>query len=233
MRLDPPQQRGQHRAAGPDLVGQGRQAERDPLSRVALGLAIERLMLPVLLEQDHRQQARPGPPAGDHMKRCRRLVDFLAVAAGELLSDMLDHLPLPRDHLQRLGDILAQFAQPCAAAAQAGRGGRLDHPLARQMLGERLTRWPLAGKGCHIRRLRNGALGGNLVLARRARELLEGQLHLVEQPHAAFRARAVELACQLCDLQSLVSDQDFIFGDLGLGDRQFCFDPRRPLALGD
>src|SRR5262249_56498964 len=51
MRLAPPQERAQHRAAGPDLIGQGRQAERNPLSRIALGLAIERLMLPELLEQ--------------------------------------------------------------------------------------------------------------------------------------------------------------------------------------
>ena len=117
MRLNPPQQRGQRRAAGPDLIGQRRQAEGDPLARIALGLAIERLMLPELLEQDHRQQARAGPAARNHMERRRRLADFLAVAAGELFADMLDHLPLPRNDLQRLGDVLAQFAQPRAAAA--------------------------------------------------------------------------------------------------------------------
>jgi hypothetical protein len=76
-------------------------------------------------------------------------------------------------------------------------------------------------------------VGGNLVLGRRAREFLERQLHLVDQPRAAFRARAVELPGQFCDLQSLVGDQDFVLGGLGLDDRQFGFDPRRPLALGD
>ena len=100
-------------------------------------------MLPVLLEQDHRQQARTGPAARDHMERRRRLADLLAVAAGELLAHVLDHLPLARDHLQRLGDIFAQLAQPRAAAALAGCRSRLDHPLARQMLGERLARRPL------------------------------------------------------------------------------------------
>src|SRR5215207_7960590 len=97
-------------------------------------------MLPVLLEQDRRQQARAGPAARDHMKRRRRLADLLAVAAGELLADVLDHLPLTWDHLQRLGDVLAQFAQSRAAAAQAGCWPRLDHALARQMLGEGLAR---------------------------------------------------------------------------------------------
>jgi hypothetical protein len=67
-------------------------------------------MLAVLLEQDHRQQAWAGPTAGDHMEGCRSLADLLAVAAGEFLADMLDYLPPPRDYLQRLGEVLAQFA---------------------------------------------------------------------------------------------------------------------------
>jgi hypothetical protein len=59
--------RRQRRAAGTDLIGQGRQAEGHPLLGVALGLAVERLMLPVFLEQDHRQKAGAGPAAGYHM----------------------------------------------------------------------------------------------------------------------------------------------------------------------
>jgi hypothetical protein len=101
------------------------------------------------------------------------------------------------------------------------------------MRGERLARRPLAGEGHDIRRLGNRALGGDLVLARRTRELRERQLHLVDEPHRPFRARAVELTRQFCDLQSLMGDQGFIFGDLGLGERQLSFDPRRPFALGD
>jgi hypothetical protein len=139
MRFEPAEQRGQHSAAGPDLVGQGRQAERHTFPGIAFGLAVQRLMLPELLEQDHRQQARPSPAAGDHMERRRRLADLLAVAAGEFLAHVLDHLPLPRNALQRLGDVLAQLAQPRAATAQAGGRARLDHPLARQMLGEGLA----------------------------------------------------------------------------------------------
>src|SRR4029077_19635506 len=74
------------------------------------------------------------------------LADLLTIAARELLADMLDHLPLPRDHLQRLGDVLAQFTQPRAAAAKAGDRSWLDHPRARQMLGEGLACRALAGK---------------------------------------------------------------------------------------
>jgi len=103
-------------------------------------------MLPVLLEQDHRQQAGAGPTLGNDMERRRSLADLLAVAAGELLADKLDHLPLPRDDLQRLGDVLAQLAPPRAATAQANSRARLDHPLTPQMLGEGLARRRLAGE---------------------------------------------------------------------------------------
>ncbi len=167
------------------------------------------------------------------MERGRRLADLLAVAAGELLANVLDHLPLARDHLQRLGDVLTQLAQPRAAAALAGCRPRHDHPLARQVLGEGLARRPLAGEGHDSRRLRNRALGGDLVLAGRTLEFLERQLHLVEQPQRPFRALAVELPGQLFDLQSLMCDYGGIVGSLGLGDRQFRLDPRRPGALGN
>jgi hypothetical protein len=69
-----------------------------------------------------------------------------------------------------------------------------------QMLGKGLARRALAGKGCHIGGLGHGPLGRDLVLGRRTLELLEGQLHLVEQLHGAFRALAIELARQLGDL---------------------------------
>src|SRR5271167_4419838 len=66
----------------------------------------------------------------------------------------------------------------------AGPGS--NDPLARQMLGEGLARRTLAGKGHHIGGLGHGPLGGDLVLTGRTLELLERQLHLIEQPHRAF-----------------------------------------------
>jgi hypothetical protein len=139
-------------------------------------------MLPELLEQDHRQQAGPGPASGDHMEWCGRLGDGLAVAAGKLLAHVLDHLPGPRDCLQRLGDILAQLRQPRSAAAGAGRG-RGDHDsLARQVLRQGLSRGPLAGEAGDRRGARRCGLLQQLVLAGGGLQLLELQLHLVEQP---------------------------------------------------
>jgi len=54
----------QHRAARPNLIGQRGETQRHTLGRVALGLAVEMLMLALLLEQDHRQKAGAGPASG-------------------------------------------------------------------------------------------------------------------------------------------------------------------------
>ena len=57
------QQRLQHRRAGADLVGQRRHAQIDALAAIALALPVQRLMLAEFVEQDHRQQIRPGTAA--------------------------------------------------------------------------------------------------------------------------------------------------------------------------
>src|SRR6202162_1014778 len=101
-------------------------------------------MLAELLEQDHRQRPGPGPAPGDHMERGRRLADLLAIPTGELFPYRFDHLPLPRDHLQRPGHILAQLAQPRSAAALARRRLGNHHALARQVVGEGVSLGALA-----------------------------------------------------------------------------------------
>ncbi|MGY4426253.1 hypothetical protein ACVWY2_008702 [Bradyrhizobium sp. JR6.1] len=53
---------------------------------VALGRAVQRLVLAELLERDHGQQARTGPASCDGMEWRWRLADLLAVAAGKLLN---------------------------------------------------------------------------------------------------------------------------------------------------
>lgn len=46
-----------------------------------------------------------------------RLRDRLAGSAAELLPHVLGHEPLPRDDIERLGDVLADLAEFAAAAA--------------------------------------------------------------------------------------------------------------------
>ena len=201
MALDQRMKRLQRRRAGADLVGQRRQAQIDALAPVALALAVQRLMLAELLEQDHGQQVGAGEAARRHMEGCRRLRDRLAFPARELLAHRLDHLPLARNHLQRLGDVLAQLRQLARAAARTALG-RGDHDaLARQMIGERLARRPLALERLDGLRPRRRLLGRQLILRRRRLQLLELKLHLLQQPRLVLRARAVELAAQLLDLE--------------------------------
>jgi hypothetical protein len=112
----------------------------------------------------------------------------------------------PRDHLQRLGDILAQLAQALAAAAQAGGRCRLDDPLARQMLREWFARRPLARERRHGRRLGGGPLGGELVLGGRRFQLLQLQFQLIDEARGALRALAEALAVELLDLELQMRD---------------------------
>ena len=48
---------------------------------------------------------------------------------------MLDHLPLARNELQRLGHVLADLAQVRAATARADRQRWIDDALAWQVFG--------------------------------------------------------------------------------------------------
>ena len=184
-------------------------------------------MLPELLEQQHGEQVRPGPAARRDVERRRRLADLLAVPARHLLAHVLDHLPLARDHLQRLGDGLAELAQARAAAAVAGGRRRNDDALARQMLGERLAGRALAREGATVVVLaaaRSAAISSSVAAAL---QLFELQLHLIEEARRALRARPVELALELGDLQVLARDHGSLVGvmawlrqlSFGLGER--------------
>ena len=109
MRLDQRMQGLQCLGDGTELAGQCRKTELHTFSGITLGLPVQRLMLTVLLEGNHRQQARPRPTSRRRMERRRWLADLLTLPAGELLPDRLNHLPLPRDHLESLGDVLTHL----------------------------------------------------------------------------------------------------------------------------
>jgi hypothetical protein len=120
------------------VIGHGGDVELDAFLGVALALAVERLMHPVLLEQDHGEQAGAAPAPGDDVERCRRLGDLLAVAAGELLAHGLLDEPVPRHDVEGLGDDLAHFGETAAAATWAARWRRHHDPLPWQMR----RQWP-------------------------------------------------------------------------------------------
>src|SRR5450631_4725647 len=124
MRLNQGMERTSRRRTRAHLIGQRRKAGINALSRMALTLPVRRLMLPVLFEEDHGQKARAGKAARRNVKGRRRLADLLAGPAGKFLADVLDHLPLPGDDLERLGDVFAELGKSGRAAARAsGRPG--------------------------------------------------------------------------------------------------------------
>ena len=103
-------------------------------------------MLAVLLEQDHRQQARPGEAtaAASHGTAPEAGQSFRQARQENFSRTVLDHLPLSRNNFQRLGDVFAKLRQP-VEPQQGPTGVRRDHhTLARQVVGKRLARWPLA-----------------------------------------------------------------------------------------
>ena len=193
-RLD---QRHQGRRRSADPVGQGRHVELDALAGIGRALAGQRQVQAVLGEQHMRQQPRPGASAGDRVRRRRRLGDLLAAPARVLLAHMLDHLPLPRHQLQRLGHVLAQLVQR-TAAARAGRGHRVDHALARQMLGQRPARRLAPRERLHRHALRRGDLFRRLRLGLILLQLEQLQLELIQQ-RPSLRRLAEPLMLQLGD----------------------------------
>jgi len=179
-------------------------------------------MKSILAEEDHRQQAGAGPATGDRMERRRRLGDLLARPAGELLADGLDHLPLPGDHLQRLGDVLAELDQ-LALAARANRGRRDDDALSRQLRWQRRS-YRLAARGAAPSALvwaglrgRGRHFGGARVLTGACLQLLELQLQLVKQPAPVLRGRSEPLALQLGNQQLQMGDHRLGAGRPRLG----------------
>jgi hypothetical protein len=206
VRLDALVERHQRERCGADLVSEGRDAERHAFAGEPLSLAVERLVLPVLLEQQHCQEARPRPPTRHDMERRGRLADGLAVAARDLLAHRLDDLPRPRDHLEGLGHVFSKLRQARATTGGARAWRRDDDALAGQMLGERLPDRPSALERGDAGRVGGGDLGGEVILAGVGFEILELEFHLLEQAAAALGTRAVLLASELRDLQFEVRD---------------------------
>src|SRR6266566_5389539 len=104
------------------------------------------------------------------MEGRRRLRDRLAGPAAELLPHMLGHEPLPRDDVERLGDVLADLGELAAAAAGArGRRG-VNNPPARQIGGKVAPRRRAPREALYLDARR---LSLRLVLAGRRGQLLE------------------------------------------------------------
>ena len=109
MRLDQVKDRLEGKGDVADLVGQRLGRQVDALAFEPGALAVQRDMLPKLVEDDRRQKVRADEAARCGVERRGSLADRLAIAAAELLAHRLDHLEAARDLLQRSGDVLTQL----------------------------------------------------------------------------------------------------------------------------
>jgi hypothetical protein len=214
-------ERAQHDGGGADMIGQGRDVEVNAFAGIGFALPVQRLVLAVLGVKDHRQQTRPDMAARNDVERRRRLGDLLAGAAGELLTDGLDHLPLPRHDLQGLRDGLAELGE-LAATTRARLRCRNHYPLARQMRRKGCPHRLSTGERVHRRASR---CRGDFVLCRACRCFFELQFQLVEQLAAALGGLPVVLAPQL-------GDQQLVMGDQCLGTQGACFRLLASLPFG-
>ncbi|KPH87941.1 hypothetical protein GLUCOINTEAF2_0204004 (plasmid) [Komagataeibacter intermedius AF2] len=141
------------------------------------------------------------------------LGDALAVPAGELLPHRLYDLELARDHLQRLGDALPQFAQTIAATARTLCRCGDDDPLARQIGTQGLA--PPVAPGCcrtdgGIRRIFGRVLGECRL------QLFQFEFELGQQAAPPFR-RGTETVL------AHPRDKMFEMGNLRFGAGRACF----------
>src|SRR5580704_14090732 len=131
-------ERLEDRRARADLVGQRRQVELDAFAGIALALAVERLMLAVLLKQDHRQQVGAAQP---------RATTWNGAGGWPMLSQArqvnFSRTVWITFHCRGTTSSVSVTSSPIlasrSAAARAGRRTGHHDALARQVLGERLA----------------------------------------------------------------------------------------------
>ncbi len=103
------------------------------------------------------------------------------------------------DHLQRLGDVLAELGQPALAARALGRAGD-HHALARQMRRQRPT-YRLAAEGATRGKSLLVGFKRRLVLRRRSFQLFKLEFQLVQQLAATLGRGAETVVLELGDQQ--------------------------------
>jgi hypothetical protein len=106
------------------------------------------------------------------------------------LGGVVGHLPPPGRRPERLRHVLAELAQALTAAARAG-GRRIDHhPLARQMIGERIALGAAAGESADRRRPGGRQFRRQFVFRGAGFELFKFERQLVDQPRRALLTAA-------------------------------------------
>jgi hypothetical protein len=183
-------------------------------------VTVQRLMQQELVDQHHRQQARPGKATRDRMGGRRRLSDRLAVPAGELLADVLDNLPAPRLAFKGLRHHLAELVQPLAAALAARARRRLDDAFDRQVVWQGTSGRPRILRALLFGGFWRCDLGFGFLFGLGFFKVLDGEFELLDQQLAAFGGLSELLASRLGQHQRQPLDFQPADGDLAPRQRQ-------------
>src|SRR6516225_4428977 len=139
-----------------------------------------------LVDQYHRQQARPSKATRDRMRGRQRLGDRLAIPAGELFADMLDNLPAPRLAFQGLRHHLAELVQPLTAALAARARRGFEDTFDRQVIWQGMSGRPRILRALLFGGFRSCDLGLGFLLRLGFFKILNGEFELLDQL-AAFK----------------------------------------------
>ena len=132
----------QQRSSTAHHAGQGGALQLDALACIDVALAVQRQVTGVLAHQDMPRQVRYGQATRDRPAGRGRLNDGLALRARVFRPHMTNHHEARRHVLQHLGHVLSEQAQRAVAVLAGtppGVGGLVHHPLARQVVGQRLA----------------------------------------------------------------------------------------------
>jgi hypothetical protein len=189
--------------AAADLIGERRCAERHALAGEPLGLAVERLVLPVLLEQQHREEAGPGPAARDTWKGAGACAIF-----SQSRHENFSRTVWMTFHERGITSSVSVTSSPSLEGGCCRRPGRNRGRARRRAraAGDRGTAsllGRLRSKAVTVSRPLLRGLGRQLILGGIGLEIFELQLHLCQQAAAAFGAGAVgsRFSLAICSLR--------------------------------
>ena len=219
MGLEPLEQRLQHGAAGADLVGQGRQAQAArPRGRSAR---------PGGSAAGAGRTSRTGSSPAGWGRPSRAAITWNGAGAWLIVSqsrqENFSRTCWITFHWRGITSSVSVTSSPSLdrrAPPQQGQavGAGIDHPLARQVLGERLARGPLAREGGDA----SWSCAAAVSAASSSSVAVASSSSSCSSSWSSSRARALgaraeQLALELGDLQLQMGDQRLVVGGLGAG----------------
>ena len=177
-----------------------RPIQNDALASVDFGLPVKRQMIAEFRDDDLGDERLSRQPAGHNMLGSMRLRDSARTASARVFGATChQHAELGRDHVETLGDILANHRHR-AATARTHRASWFDHTLHARQMSRQPAPIALAGSIATIRFAlddRRGLFLRGVQNALSDFDVLERKIKLIRRQF--LRLRAELLASQIVD----------------------------------